>query len=38
VLLVDVHGIPANFAQGRLFRSGVATSIATVIMACWTGA
>jgi hypothetical protein len=37
VLLVNVHGIPANFAHG-LFRSGVATSIATVIMACWTGA
>lgn len=37
VLLVDVQGIPANFARG-LYRSGVATSIATVIMACWTGA
>ena len=37
VLLVNVHGIPAKFAP-QLFRSGVATSIATVIMACWTGA
>jgi hypothetical protein len=37
VLLVDVHAIPANFVH-QLVRSGVATSIATVIMACWTGA
>jgi hypothetical protein len=37
VLLVDVHGIPANFVHG-LYRSGVATSVATVILACWTGA
>jgi hypothetical protein len=37
VLLVDVHGIPSDFVHG-LFRSGVSTSIATVILACWTGA
>ena len=37
VLLVDVKGIPADFVHG-LYRSGVASRIATVIMACWTGA
>lgn len=37
VLHVDVHGIPADFAQGY-HRSAVALQIATVIMACWTGA
>jgi hypothetical protein len=37
VLLVDVHAIPADFVH-QLVRSGVAQSIATVIMACWTGA
>jgi hypothetical protein len=37
VLLVDVQGIPRDFVA-RLLPSGVATTIATVIMACWTGA
>jgi len=37
VLLVDVHAIPPGFVP-QLVRSGVAQSIATVIMACWTGA
>jgi hypothetical protein len=37
VLLVDVHGIPSDFVHG-LLRSGVAQSVATVILACWTGA
>jgi hypothetical protein len=39
VLLVDVQGIPANFANG-LSRSTVAstTAITTAIMLCWTGA
>jgi hypothetical protein len=37
VLLVDVQGIPRDFVA-RLLSSGVANTIATVIMACWTGA
>jgi hypothetical protein len=37
VLFVDVHGIPRDFVT-RLLPSGVANTIATVIMACWTGA
>jgi hypothetical protein len=37
VLLVDVTGIPGNFAPA-MRRSDVAVSIASVIMSCWTGA
>jgi len=36
VLLVDVAGIPANFAPA-MRRSDVAVSISSVIMGCWTG-
>ncbi|MGO9877462.1 MAG: hypothetical protein ACLPVY_27110 [Acidimicrobiia bacterium] len=36
VLLVDVQNIPANFVP-LMGRSDVATNIAFVIMACWSG-
>ena len=37
VLLVDVHGIPANFAPS-MTRSDVAVNIGVAILGCWTGA
>ena len=37
VLLVDVTGIPPNFAP-LMKRSDVGISVAAVIMSCWTGA
>jgi hypothetical protein len=37
ILLVDVHGISANF-EPAMPRVEVAENIASVIMSCWTGA
>jgi hypothetical protein len=37
VLLVNVQGIPSNFAP-LMSRSDVATNIAVAIMGCWSGA
>jgi hypothetical protein len=36
VLLVDVTGLPADFAKG-MTRSNVATNYGVAIMTCWTG-
>jgi hypothetical protein len=37
VLLVDVHGIPADFAPA-MTRSDVAVNVGVAIIGCWTGA
>ena len=38
VLLVDVHGIPAQFGHPPIRRLDVAEVVAETIMRCWTGA
>lgn len=38
VLLIDVSGMPEHLAGFRLAKAAVATAVAGVIMACWTGA
>jgi hypothetical protein len=38
VLLVDVHGLPAEFGHPPIRRLDVAEVVAETIMRCWTGA